>query len=531
MTGPQHAPFDILAIFDHLPNGVLVMSKGVEGLVLVGVNRAALELSKGQLAGFVGEPVRSLESIFPRLIEDLEACMAGREALTREEDCRLPGRRTPRRLIMTYGFVPPGSVILHIEDVTARRQAESQLMQAQKLEAVGQLAGGIAHDFNNLMSIIISYTEFAIDALRHTSPIRDDLMEIRRAGRRAAELTRQLLAFSRKQVLDPDVIDLNKVVNGVERMLRRLLGEDIEIVFQPETSLDCVLADPGQMAQVLMNLAINARDAMPQGGRLFIETSNVLLDGSYADQHEVVDPGRYVLLSVSDTGSGMERAIRERIFEPFFTTKEMGKGTGLGLSTVYGIVKQSGGNIWAYSEPDRGTTFKIYLPRASGPMDRASQPPPLDGSVSGTETVLLVEDEEAVRNLAERILFRAGYLVLTAADGNEALALSDGLSGEIHLLLTDVVMPKMGGKDLADRLVARRPALKVLYMSGYSGEMIANFGVMETDRRFIGKPFSGPDLLRMIRETLDGKTHSHPGVPTSSPGHASEKEGCGEVDA
>jgi signal transduction histidine kinase/ActR/RegA family two-component response regulator len=505
VTAPGGIPKEILAVYDHLPGAVFFWTATGEGnFSLAGANRAAAEATRGKVADLAGAASRDLESSFPGLTGDLAACLLHREPVRREAACRLPGRTKPRRLVLTYGFASPATVILHTEDVTAQREAEAQLIQSQKLEAIGRLAGGIAHDFNNLMSIIISYTDFAIETLRHSNPIRDDLMEVRRAGRRAAELTRQLLAFSRRQVLDPEVIDLNAVVAGMEGMLRRLLGEDIEITFRPEDGLDGVMADPGQIGQVLMNLAVNARDAMPRGGRLAIETANVDLDENYSHRHDIVEPGRYVALTVSDTGCGMEPEVAQRIFEPFFTTKELGKGTGLGLSTAYGIVKQSGGYIWVYSEPGLGTTFKIYLPRISGPATHDSLAPALDSAVSGTETVLVVEDEEAVRRLAQRILFRAGYLALGANGGEEALALARGHAGRIHLLLTDVVMPGMGGRELAERLVEERPGLRVLYMSGYTGEMVLHHGVLENDRRFLGKPFSAPDLLRKVRETLDG---------------------------
>jgi len=383
-----------------------------------------------------------------------------------------------------------------------RGRLEEQLKLVQRLEAVGRLAGGVAHDFNNLLSVIISYAGFAADALRESDPVHADIVEIQNAGQRAAALTRQLLAFSRKQLLEPEVLSINKVVTGIEIMLRRLLGEDIDIEVHRADELGSVLADPGQIEQVIMNLAVNARDAMPQGGKLTIETINAELDEGYAEQHVAVKPGRFVMLSVTDTGSGMDAETRAHIFEPFFTTKEKGKGTGLGLSTVYGIVKQSGGNIWVYSEPGRGTTFKVYLPRVDAPAADIKRRP-VSMMATGSETVLIVEDEEAVRRLADRILRSAGYKVLTAAGGGEALLLCEKHDGAIDLLLTDVVMPQMSGRELAERLAKTSPKLKVLYMSGYTDNAIVHHGVLDPGTRFIGKPFAAAELTRKVREVLD----------------------------
>jgi CheY-like chemotaxis protein len=328
-----------------------------------------------------------------------------------------------------------------------------------------------------------------------------------KAAERAAGLTRQLLAFSRKQVLRPVPLNLNTVVLGIEKMLRRILGEDIELAQVLAPDLGLTLADPGQLEQVLMNLVINARDAMPDGGKLTIETANVEVDDEYAKQHLSAKPGLYVMLAVTDTGCGMDEQTKARLFEPFFTTKEMGKGTGLGLSTVYGIVKQSGGNVWVYSEPDQGTTFKVYLPRSvSVSMAAAAiKPPPVPRQVTGTETILVVEDEEALRNVASRILTTAGYTVLTAASGEEALVTGAQHEGDIQLLLTDVVMPRMSGKALAQRLAKTRPALAVLYMSGYTDNAIGHSGVLDAGVHFLAKPFTADALARKVREILDGK--------------------------
>jgi PAS domain S-box-containing protein len=409
--------------------------------------------------------------------------------------------RTTSRVRLEEGR--PAGVDGVMVDLTESRGLREQLEMSQRLEAVGRLAGGVAHDFNNLLSVIISYSEFAAEALREGDPVRADLLEIRKAGDRAATLTRQLLAFSRRQVLEPRVLDLNEVVGGIEGLLRRLLGEDVEIAFHPAEGLDTVLADPGQIEQVLMNLAINARDAMPEGGRLTIETANVELDEDYAARHVSVLPGRYVLLSVTDTGRGMDAEVRERLFEPFFTTKETGKGTGLGLSTCYGIVKQSGGNIWVYSEPGQGTTFKVYLPRVDAPATGVTRRSPVT-MARGTETVLLVEDECSVRSLSERILRSAGYEVLAASNGGEALLLFEKHASGIDLLLTDVVMPRVSGRELAERLIGLRPGLKVLYMSGYTDDAIVHHGVLDPGTHFVGKPFSSADLTRKVREVLDG---------------------------
>jgi PAS domain S-box-containing protein len=384
-----------------------------------------------------------------------------------------------------------------------REDIQMQLRQSQKMEAVGALAGGVAHDFNNLLSVILSYSSFGLEDVRKDDPLRGDLIEIHKAAERAARLTAQLLAFSRKQVLKPEPLDLNRAVAGMEEMLQRIVGEDIELTQMPSSNLGVVLADRGQIEQVIMNLVVNARDAMPRGGKLSIETANVELDEGYAAEHVEVKPGSYVMLAVSDTGSGMDAQTRGRIFEPFFTTKGPQKGTGLGLSTVYGIVKQSGGNIWVYSEPGQGTTFKIYLPRERGAAAVASGPPSSVARIAGTETILVVEDEPALGAVAKRILGAAGYTVLVAENGGEALLICEGHEGEIHLVLTDVVMPRMSGKVFAERLAKVRPKIKVIYMSGYTADAIGNHGVLDAGTEFIGKPFNAVELARKVREVLD----------------------------
>jgi PAS domain S-box-containing protein len=406
-------------------------------------------------------------------------------------------------------------------DITERKEAderhdrlEAQLRASQKMEAIGSLAGGIAHDFNNLLSVILSYAGFALSSLREGDPLRDDLLEVKKAGERAAALTHQLLAFSRKQVLLAVPLDLNEIAVGIEKLLRRVIGEDVELslVLAPDVGL--TLADRGQIEQVLMNLAVNARDAMPAGGRLTIQTSNVELDEEQASAAAMA-PGPYVLLTVADTGCGMDEATRARIFEPFFTTKQVGKGTGLGLSTVYGIVKQSGGNIEVQSTPGQGTSFTIHLPRSRSAVAAASRTaPPRSPGFIGTETILVVEDELAVRKLVERILRADGYTVLTAADGAEALQICDAHEGEIHLVLTDVVLPQMSGKAIAERLVRHRPQIRVLYMSGYSGEAIAQRGVLEAGVALLAKPFSPTALTSKVREVLDQEWPSSDGGAT-----------------
>jgi len=394
-------------------------------------------------------------------------------------------------------------VVLGIaRDITERKELEQQLQQAQRLEVVGRLSGGIAHDFNNLMTTVIGNAELILMSVSESDPVREDVLEIKKAGERAASLTHQLLAFSRRQVLQPKILDLNSVVQEMDRMLRRVIGEDIDLETDLSPDLGHVEVDPGQVEQILMNLAVNARDAMPEGGKLTIETENIELGEEYARSHVAVTPGSYVMLAVSDNGMGMTRDVQAQIFEPFFTTKDLGKGTGLGLATVYGIVKQSGGNIWVYSEPGEGATFKIYLPRvekmASGPERSETAVETLRSS----ETILLVEDDEMLRNTAIKILKGQGYHVLAASDGREALDLCQEHDGVIHLLLTDVVMPVMGGLDLSNQAKRLRPNLKMVFMSGYTDNAIVHRGVLDKGVAFLQKPFTPERLARKLREVL-----------------------------
>src|SRR6266850_2439721 len=388
-----------------------------------------------------------------------------------------------------------------VRDITTQRQLEAQLAQAQKMEAIGRLAGGVAHDFNNLLTVILSYSDLLLEDIPAGSSTGEDIGQIRKAAQGASELTRQLLAFSRQQVLEPKVVDLNAAVTGIERLLGRVLREDIRLACSLVDDAGAVRVDPGQLEQVLMNLAVNARDAMSQGGQLTIETGNVDLDEAYMQAHPMAAPGRYVMLAVTDTGTGMDAATQARIFEPFFTTKEAGKGTGLGLATVQGIVQQSGGFIWVYSEPNHGTCFKIYLPRVDEAPSQDAVTNAAD--VRGTETILIAEDVPAVRAVTREMLNRYGYHVLEAADGEAAIRLAAKFGEHIHLLLTDVVMPNINGRDLAALFAKTRPTTNVLFMSGYTDDAIVRHGILEEGIAYLQKPFTPQSLARKVRGVLD----------------------------
>jgi two-component system, cell cycle sensor histidine kinase and response regulator CckA len=397
----------------------------------------------------------------------------------------------------------PQSILAINTDVTKKKSLEAQLLHAQRMEGIGMVAGGVAHDFNNLLTVISGYSEMVLGRMKPDDPSRGLLQEVHKAGERAAALTHQLLAFSRKQVLQVQVLDLNSLITDAEKMLSRLIGEDVQMVTEGDPRLGRVKADAGQIEQILLNLFVNARDAMPQGGRLTVMTRNVELDENYARAHPYVKPGRYVLLAVSDTGAGMDEATRARVFEPFFTTKEPGKGTGLGLATVYGIVKQSGGSVELDSAPGRGTTFQIYLPRVEEAVPARKSPSGEFKAPRGTETLLLVDDDAAVRSLCRLALQTFGYQVLDAADGAAALLLSEAYQARIHLLVTDVVMPGMNGRELANRLTKLRPGLKVLYVSGYTDDAVVRNGVAAGGVAFLAKPITPGMLARKVRQVLD----------------------------
>ena len=508
----RHSEEQYRRLFDSHPVAMAVWDPGT--LQILALNDAAIRQYGYSRAEAIGNTIDRLvhPDDWGRLVEQLASMPGGLVSgdifrHVRSDGSELEVEMTghplefegrPARLIMAM-------------DVSERRQLEAQLRQAQKMEAVGQLAGGIAHDFNNLLTAIRGFTELVRSDLPEGDAHRADLDQVVLAADRATELARQLLAFSRRQVLQPRVVDPAGIVDGISPMLRRLLGEHIEFVTHAVPGLGLIRVDPSQLEQVILNLALNARDAMPDGGQLTIETVNVELDAAYASTHAEVTPGPFMLLAVSDTGTGMAPETQDHAFEPFFTTKGPGKGTGMGLATVFGIVKQSGGSIYLYSEPGEGTTVRIYLPRVDeAPAPASGEPVEVRPAPSGTETILLVEDEPAVRAFAERALAEQGYTVLSAADAPAALALAAAHAGSIELLVTDVVMPGLQGHQLAERLAAERPDLRVLYVSGFTENSVIHHGVLGADISFLPKPFSAEALGRAVRQTVDGTSRNVP---------------------
>jgi PAS domain S-box-containing protein len=499
----QHSS-DIITILGRNRN-VLYMSPCVERIFGFQVN----ELVGTQLRDYLHpeDRQRVLDGVAEISKEPGKTCSV--ELRSRHRD----GHWIHLEAVLTNLFHEPSvsGIVINSRNITERKKAEDalrdseeKLRQAQKMEAVGQLAGGVAHDFNNLLAVIIGYSELIPRQLPAEGNERalQQIGEIRKAGERAKSLTSQLLAFSRKQVMQPKVLDLNAVVNDMDKMMRRLIGEHIDVRTVLVGGLGRVKADPGQVEQVLLNLAVNARDAMPNGGSITIETANVELDASYAKTHRLTNSGRHVMIAVSDTGCGMSTELQSRIFEPFFTTKEKDKGTGLGLSTVYGIIQQSGGNVWVYSEPGHGTTFKIYLPRVDEVAPAVESAADISDTLTGTETVLLVEDDKAVRHMAQEILQLNGYKVLDASNGKEAIRVTEEYSGDIDLMISDVVMPQIGGRELAETLSLTRPRMRVLYMSGYTDDAIVHHGVLDGLAAFLEKPFTPDALALKVREVL-----------------------------
>ncbi len=494
-------------------NPSLIFVKDWDGRFVL-VNEATAQVYGTTVDALVGKTDAdfnpNVEEIAHFLRHDRDVMSSGQPKVIAEEPVTNPTTRETRwfqTIKMPLRAPEEGTATLLgvSTEITERKRLEEQLLQSQKMEAVGQLAGGVAHDFNNILTAIVGYTDLLAAELGTNAQQLEDLEEIRKAARRAAALTRQLLAFSRKQVLEPRIIDVNGVVLNLDKMLRSLISENIELKTVLADDLAAARADPNQIEQVIMNLAINARDAMPEGGTVTIETGNATLDDAYAAQHVSVIPGEYVMLAVSDTGCGMDEKTQSRIFEPFFTTKPAGRGTGLGLSTVYGIVKQTGGNIWLYSEPGKGTTFKIYLPAIAALPEDIGKVAPADALPHGGGTVLVVEDDEQLRRLTHRALASQGYTVLEADRGSTALDIARRHKGHIDLLLTDVIMPDTNGRTLAETIRAARPGLRVLYMSGYPDGAIASHGMLEPGVAYLAKPFTTDAVTRKVREVLEAR--------------------------
>jgi PAS domain S-box-containing protein len=479
---------------------IVLFAFDAEGIVTLAEGRGLARLAH-ENAEITGASVFELYRDYPEALDQVRRALAGEEFSTIIE---LRGMAFETSFSPLVG--PDGEnlgVIGVATDVTERRRLSEQLRQAQRMEAIGRLAGGVAHDFNNLLAAMLGHSELMLGRLEAGHPLRRNAEEVQKAASRGAMLTRQLLSFGRKDVIVPRVIDMNAVVTGMEGMLRRLIGEDIQYQSVPAPHETPVRADRGQLEQVILNLVVNARDAMPRGGQLTVEVSEVILDEAYVALHPTARTGRHVVLAVTDTGSGMDAETLSHVFEPFFTTKERGKGTGLGLATVYGIVEQSGGQVLAYSEPGIGSSFKVYLPREESQAADEEPAPVVAAPRGGTETILVVEDEDAVRATAVEALESSGYAVLQARDGVEAMAVADAHPGEIHLLVSDVVMPRMGGGELAQRLSARRPDIRVLFISGYPDDAVVRHGVVERGAPLLQKPFALSDFVRRVRDVLD----------------------------
>ncbi len=508
----RHSREDLATTLECIAEGVVTTD--VAGHV-TGMNPAAETLTGWTAAECRGRPLGEIVqfrrpgtgSAMEHPVEEVlregpSAGFANDTALVRRDGQHIPiaGSAAPIR----DGTGSTRGVVMVLKDVREEHELASMLRHSQKMEAVGRLAGGMAHDFNNVLSVIGGYGDLLLQSVDEANPVRTGLTEMVKAAERGASLTRQLLSFSRKRVYEPAVLDVNEIIGGMEAMLRRLIGEDIELITRLAPDLQSVRFDAGQVEQVILNLSVNARDAMPQGGTLVIETGNVELDEHYARTHPDAHAGPHVMIAVTDTGEGMDEATKDRIFEPFFTTKATGKGTGLGLSTLYGNVKQGGGNIWVYSEPGRGTTFKVYLPRAEEVPSRTPPARPAEEpAYTGHETILVVEDEPSVRELIRRLLERSGYEVLLAGSAEEALRLAETRDAAIHLLLTDVVLPGMGGPVLAKRLHADRPDLRIAFMSGYTDDAMMHYGVLDPGTAFIEKPLTSRNLLKKVREFLE----------------------------
>ena len=492
-------------LFDNATDAIYIQDK--EGRFL-DVNRGAVNMYGYPREFFIGKTPEPLsapgKNDLQKVGEMVQKAFEGEPQRFEFWGLRANGEVFPKEVRLNKGtYMGQEVIIAFAQDITVRKQLEEQLLQAQKMEAIGKLAGGVAHDFNNLLTVINGYSDLLLQQVSPDNPLYVSIQQIQKAGVRAAELTAQLLAFSRRQVIQPVVMNINNVVRETEKMLRRLIGENIELETYLDEHLGNIRADIGQIEQIIINLAVNSRDAMPRGGKLVIETSNVFLDEEYAQHHIDVIPGEYAMLAITDTGIGMDKETQAHIFEPFFTTKGVGEGTGLGLSTVYGIVRQNSGTIWVYSEPGAGTTFKIYLPIVQKELEKKQQSLRIPTHLRGSETILLVEDDDNVRKLAREVLHSNGYHVIEAHNGKEALQLQQEHPGKIDLILTDVIMPGMSGKELVEELLLLRPEIKVIYCSGYTDNTIVHQGILDEGTIFIQKPFSPLSLLEKVRMALD----------------------------